>query len=142
MMNRTLHYVLARGGVVVAVVTGLLALSACGGTGTPLSKVKAPSSTSTTVVDSLTTASSVTTVTTLAGASAAPTTALASAVAASVTTVPAPAKVAPAPVATPPVAAPVVVDPALTRALNDAKVLLGSNTQDLNDAAAAAANGG
>jgi hypothetical protein len=35
-----------------------------------------------------------------------------------------------------------MVDPAVEQALKDAEAMLGSNTQDLNDAAAAAANGG
>ena len=36
----------------------------------------------------------------------------------------------------------IIIDPALEKALLDASTLLGSNTQDLNDASSAAANGG
>jgi hypothetical protein len=42
----------------------------------------------------------------------------------------------------PAAAAAVAIDPALEQALKDAEALLGANGQDLNDAAAAAANGG
>ena len=120
----------------VTVVAILLMLTACGSSATPLAKVNTAASTSTTVstVFGAPTATTQVTASTLAPTTTESGTAtiVAAALPSKLTT----------PTSGPVIAAPTTIDPAIDQALNDVGGLLGSNTQDLNAAAAAAANGG